>query len=71
LRKFTVVFFTCEVEMLEIQEIIRVVENHLTNLRNMRIHAVTIFASLVDVADLDTKIIKAEQTLTQLRTLIE
>jgi hypothetical protein len=57
--------------MLEIQEIIRVVENHLTNLRNMRIHAVTIFASLVDVADLDTKIIKAEQTLTQLRTLIE
>lgn len=71
MRKFTVVFFTCEVEMLEIQEIIRVVENHLTNLRNMRIHAVTIFASLVDVADLDTKIIKAEQTLTQLRTLIE
>lgn len=57
--------------MLDIAEIIRVMENHLTNLRNMHILASTALADLVIKSELESKIWHAERAIEQLRTLLE
>ena len=57
--------------MLDIPEIIRVMENHLTNLRNMHILASTALADLIVRTELETKIWHAERAIEQLRTLLE